>query len=231
MNKIFSIFLIFTAILTLALGEEGYWKNVRIIEKQIFDRQNLYSVTKEDLLKICEKENNKTKKAAKNILPYFDKSETIVKEIEITFAKVFLNSNISFFPPIDDDQFREWHKNRKELFLKVFTILKNEKNLSVVEVVHPLIKMEFIREISGKNIRCALFPYGYSYKCGTNNGIFFAPSLGFCYNRKDCENCIKSIRLEFFGSKDYLIGLHAIRPLKYSENYVCFKIDEKGNVI
>lgn len=219
-------------VFALALNEEGYWKNVRTIEKTIFDKYHIYSASKDELLRICEKENSKTRKALKDILPYFDKSETFVKEIKIIFEKVFLNSEPSFFPSIDDkENLEEWHKNKRSLLLQIYTIFKNEKNLSMIELAHPSIKMEFFREIKGKGLRCAIFPYGYSYKCGTGNGILFAPSLGFCYNQTDCENCIKSIRLEFFGSKEYLIGLSAIRPLRVSKNYICFRFDEKGKIL
>lgn len=225
------LFLSFFVFFLLSLSEDGYWNSVRVIEEEVFKKDNIYSISKEDLLRLCEKKGGKVKVAFKKISPYFDKSQKIVSNVKQIFEKSFFYDEI--ISPFDSNKYEIWKEKKKNFFSEVYQIFKNEKNLKMFEISHTDLKMEFFRESSGKNIRCAVFPLGYSYNCGTAKGesVLFAPTLGFCYTNKECENCLKYVRLEFFGSKDYLIGLSAIRPLSYSENYICFRFDEKGDVL
>lgn len=219
-------------VFTLALSQEGYWNSVKIIEKEIFDKNNIYSISKNDLAKLCEKKDKKVKKAFREISVYFDKSEAIVSSVKNYYETIFFKPENEQISPFDETQFKLWTQSRKEFLAQIYSIFKSEKNLSALELINPSLKMEFFREPKGKKLRCSLFPYGYSYNCGTSVGeILFAPSLGYCFSQKECEKCLKSARLEFFGSEEYLIGLSAIRPLRHSGNYICFRFDEKGNVL
>ncbi|MFB3850548.1 MAG: hypothetical protein ACE14Q_01335 [Acidobacteriota bacterium] len=232
MKRIFALSLISLMAFALSLSREGYWNSVKIIEKEIFDKNNIYSISKDDLSKLCEKKSRKVKNAFMQISPYFDKSEKIIFSIKDPFQSDFFNPEIEQISPFDKTQFKYWIQRENRFFVQIYSIFKNEKNLSALEIACPSLKMEFFREPEGKNLRCALFPYGYSYRCGAMEGvILFAPSLGYCFTQKECEKCLKSARLEFFGSQEYLIGLSAIRPLRHSENYICFRFDEKGNIL
>lgn len=228
-KKIF--FLTFLMFFLLALTEDGFWNSVRVIEREVFDKNNIYSISKEDLLQLCEKKGGKVKAAFVKMSPYFDKSQKIVSNIKEIFEKSFFyDETIS---PFDKNEYENWKEKKKSFLSEVYQIFKKEKDLKMLEIAQTDLKMEFFREPSGKNIRCVIFPFGYSYNCGTAKGesVLFAPTLGFCYTNKECEKCLKYIRLEFFGSKEYLIGLSVIRPLSYSENYICFRFDEKGTIL
>lgn len=226
------IFLVPLMIFLLAPSRGGYWNSVKTIEKEIFDKNNVYSLSKDDLAKLCENKNRKVKKAFMEISAYFDKSKMIVDTVKRSYETIFFKRENEQISPFDKTQFKFWTQSRKEFFIQIYSLFKNERNLSVLEIIHTSLKMEFFREHKSKKLRCSLFPYGYSYKCGVTEGeILFAPSLGYCFSQREDEKCVKSVRLEFFGSKEYLLALSSIRPLRYSENYICFRFDEKGNVL
>ncbi|MCX7829564.1 MAG: hypothetical protein N2445_00685 [Acidobacteria bacterium] len=234
MKKIFQVIFIFTLLFALALQRDEYWRNVKIIEKNIYDKHNLYSASKEELSKLCEKENKKALNAFNAISTYFDKAEKIILLSKESYEKEFSFSKSAQDSPFNCSDFKKWQDERKGFFVKIYSIFKSERDLSLIELAQPSLKIEFFRETKGNRLRCAMFPYGYSYKCGKEEDygkIMFAPSLGYCFSQEERENSLKYARLEFFGSQEYITELSSIRPLRYSENYICFRFDEKGNIL
>ncbi|MGB9598699.1 MAG: hypothetical protein ACPLZH_02560 [Minisyncoccales bacterium] len=158
MKRIFALWLISLMAFTLSLSREGYWNSVKIIEKEIFDKENIYSISKDDLSKICEKKSRKVKNAFMQISPYFDKSERIISAVKDSFEAISFKTENEQFSPFDETKFNLWTQSRKEFFVQIYAIFKSERNLSALEISHPSLKMEFFRETKGKNLRCALFP-------------------------------------------------------------------------
>ncbi len=225
MKKIFFVLLL---VFALSFSNETYWQSVQTIEKKIFDPLNLYSVSKDELKKYAEEK--KCLKEYNKMAMNFDKSDEIISKIIPLFEKEFLKNESSF--PYNKEKFKEWKDIHNQFFTDIFNVFKQNKNLSLIEISEPFLKLEMMRTNSKKRLFSSAFPRGFGYNCGRNGEVVFAPSLGFCYSREDCENCVQNVRLEFFGSKEYISELSFLRPNQFKEGeYLGFYFDEKGIII
>lgn len=220
--------LILPLIFAISLSNETYWESVQTIEKKIFDPLNLYSVSKDELRKYADEK--KCLKEYNKVSINFEKSEEIISKIIPLFEKEFLKDENSF--PYNKEKFREWKEDHNQFFVELFNIFKQNRDLSLIEISEPFLKLEIMRTNSKRRLFSSAFPRGFGYNCGRNGEIVFAPSLGFCFSRKDCEECVQNVRLEFFGSKEYIFELSSLRPNQFKEGeYLGFNFDEKGIII
>jgi len=73
-------------LLSLGMTRDGYWENVRVLEKEVYDSRGLYGAGKTELGKLCAAEGKKCRSAYRKLLPYFAKAEEITIFQKTNFA-------------------------------------------------------------------------------------------------------------------------------------------------
>ena len=233
-----ALFILGTAMAFLSLGmtPDGYWENVRVLEKEIYDSRGLYGVGKTELEKLCFAEGKKSRSAYRKLLPYFAKAEEIT-DIQRTNFPGFAGANspvASVRPsPFTKGEFGEWALKNNGFFAALHGLFKKHKCLSLMEMESFSLKLEVMRGPVSKKLKAVLFPRSFGYRCDRYKGeaLLFGPSFGFCFSGEDCGPCLKRLRIEFFGSGEYLEEINSLRPPGIKEGeYACFLVSEKGIV-
>ena len=227
----------FTAVLaalTLGMTPDSYWQNVRILEKEIYESRGLYGAGKTELGKLCATEGKKCLKAYGNLLPYFAKAEEITIFQKTNFAD-FAGANSPVAAarpsPFAKGEFGEWAFKNNDYFMALHGLFIKHKCLSLMEMESFSMKLEVMRIPASKKLKAVLFPSSFGYRCDKykEEDLLFGPSFGFCYSGEDCGPCLKRLRIEFFGSAEYLEEINSLRPSGTKEGeYACFLVSEKG---
>lgn len=216
-----------TSLFFLSFDSSVYWSDLRRIEKGIFEKMGLYTTTREELKEHCQREGKKFYKAYGSIEKTFLKAENVIAKFLILYENhILVKEPVT---PFYGDIYT-WVNNRNTFFREVYSIFMVSKELSLLEITHIEMKMEIFRKVKDKFLRCSIIPLNASYRCGNEiKKVYFSPYIGFCYS-DILKNREINVRLEFFGSKEYLNELCDIRRIGFKSNYICFDFNEKGNM-
>lgn len=223
-------------VLSMGLTRDDYWQNVRVLEKEIYDSRGLYGVGKTELGKLCAAEGKKSRSAYRKLLPYFAKAEEITAFQKSDFrAFAEANSPVAAVrpSPFAKGEFGEWASKNNGYFKALHGLFKKHKCLSLMEIESFSMKLEVMRRPASGKLKAVLFPISFGYQCEKykDEELLFGPSFGFCYSGEDCGPCLKRLRIEFFGSGEYLEEINYLRPSGIKEGeYACFLVSEKGIV-
>jgi len=223
-------------LLSLGMTRDGYWENVRVLEKEVYDSRGLYGAGKTELGKLCAAEGKKCRSAYRKLLPYFAKAEEITIFQKTNFAD-FAGANSPVAAarpsPFAKGEFGEWALKNNGYFVSLHGLFKKHKCLSLMEIESFSMKLEVMRSPASKKLKAVLFPRSFGYRCDRykDEELLFGPSFGFCFSGEDCGPCLKRLRIEFFGSGEYLEEINSLRPSGIKEGeYSCFLVSEKGIV-
>lgn len=234
MRRIFSVIALCTAALSLGMTPDDYWQNVGVLEKEIYDSRGLYGIGRTELGRLCAEEGRKSLSAYRKLLPYFAKAEEITAFQKANFPS-FAGANspaATVRPsPFAKGEFGEWALKNNAYFTASYGLFKKYKCMSLMEMESATLKLEMMRAPASKKLKAVLFPRSFGYRCEKYQGedLLFGPYSGFCFSGEDCGQCLKRLRIEFFGSGEYLKEINSLRPPGIREGeYACFLVSEKG---